>query len=200
MPNSIYLISLAIIMDRKVVIALLITIIFGLNYVSAGDATPGEDVNPNDSDVPFTIISRDSPSVDSQLWSLNIRMNDDAYQNNTSFEITTQICLNDGVCDPPVKMDATIDGQEHMISLTPPSDHTYVNWRVKAIYEDGNSTNYPFGDWYKTWSSCWNQDGVYGGIDSSENGCNSQDESIPGFEIFLATTAIVSALAFSRRQ
>ena len=65
MPNSIYLISLAIIMDRKVVIALLITIIFGLNYVSAGDATPGEDVNPNESDVPFTIISRDSPSVDS---------------------------------------------------------------------------------------------------------------------------------------
>ena len=47
MPNSIYLVSLPL--SWIVVIALLITfIIFGLNYVSAGDATPGEDVNPND--------------------------------------------------------------------------------------------------------------------------------------------------------
>ena len=85
-------------MDKKVVIALLITLIFGLSYVSAGDATPGEDVNPDDSDVPFTILSRDSPSVDSKSWSLKIRMNDDAYQNNTTFEITKEATerLNSG--------------------------------------------------------------------------------------------------------
>ena len=187
-------------MEKKFVTAVILALIFGLSNVSAGDTTPGNDVNPDESDVPFTILSRDSPSVDSEKWSLKIRMNDDAYQNNTTFEITTQICLNNGVCDPPVKMDATIEGQEHTISLTPPSDHTYVNWRVKAIYEDSNSTNYPFGDWYKTWSSCWNQDGVYGGIDSTEDGCNSKDEGIPGFEMFLAKTAIISAAAFSRRK
>ena len=187
-------------MEKKFVIAILLTLIFGLSNVSAAETAAGEDINPDDTDVPFTILSRDSPSVDSEIWSLKIRMNDDAYQNNTTFEITTQICLNDGVCDPPVKMDATIEGQEHTISLTPPSDHTYVNWRVKAIYEDGNSTNFPFGDWYKTWSSCWNQDGVYGGIDSSENGCNSDDESIPGFEIFIAIASIVFAVGFSRKN
>tara|TARA_B100001109_G_scaffold108705_1_gene88800 strand:+ start:1157 stop:1729 length:573 start_codon:yes stop_codon:yes gene_type:complete len=186
-------------MDKRIVIALLISFFFALTNVSAGNANAGEDVNPNDDEVPFTILSRDSPSVDSQSWSLKIRMNDDAYQNNTTFEITTQICLNDGVCDPPVQMDADVDGQDHGISLTPPSDHTYVNWRVKAIYEDGNYTNYPLGDWYKTWSSCWYQDGVFGGSDSTDDGCSTEDESMPGFEMFLATSAIISAAVFCRK-
>ena len=126
-------------------------------------------------------------------------MDDDAYQNGTTFEIITQICLNSGVCDPPVIMNAEIDGPNQTIKLTPPSDHTYVNWRVKAIYEDGNSTNYPTGDWYKTWSSCWFDDGSYGGIDSNSDGCNSDDDSLPGFGILLSGTAIgIAAISFRK--
>ena len=80
----------------------------------------------------------------------------------TSFELITQICTNDGICDPPVTMNADIDQRLHSISLTPPNDHTYVNWRVKATDSEGNKTNYPQGDWFKTWSSCYYNEGVWG--------------------------------------
>ena len=117
------------------------------------------------------------------------------------FEITTQICLNSGVCDPPVIMDAKIDGSSHSVSLTPPSDHTYVHWRVKAIYEDGNYTNYPTGNWYKTWSSCWYDDGSFGGIDSTEDGCSGDDEDrLPGFGVILSSTAIALAAIYFKRD
>lgn len=187
-------------MEKKIIIALLLSMILLSPLTSAAEVKGGEDVNPDENEVPFTIDSRDTPSMDSKSWSLTITMNDDEYQNNTTFEITTQICLNDGVCDPPVVMDAEVNGAQHTISVTPPSDHTYVNWRVKAIYEDGNSTNYPTGDWYKTWSSCWYDGGSFGGIDSTEEGCTGEDESLPGFTAIIASSAILLAVGFSRRN
>ena len=186
-------------MQKNVLIGLLLTLVL-LSPLTSGAVKGGEDVNPDESDVPFTINSRDSPSVDSKSWSLSISMNDDEYQNNTVFEITTQICLNDGVCDPPEVMDAEIDGALHTVSVTPPSDHTYVNWRVKAIYENGNSTNYPNGDWYKTWSSCWYNDGTFGGIDSETDGCIGEEESTPGFGILVSASAIgLAAISFRKK-
>jgi hypothetical protein len=127
-------------------------------------------------------------------------MDEEESQNNTTFEITTQICLNDGVCDPPVLMDAEIDGAKYTVSVTPPSDHTYVNWRVKAVYENGNSTNFPTGDWYKTWSSCWFDDGSFGGIDSDADGCINDNESTPGFGILVSLSAIgIAAVSFRKK-
>ena len=95
----------------------------------------GKDINP-EGDVPFTVSAIDTPSVDKNEWTLTIEMSQEAADNGTTFEILTQICLNTGVCDPPVPMDAEIDGRLHTVSVTPPnsyfSRHTYVNWRVKA--------------------------------------------------------------------
>ncbi len=187
-------------MEKKLIIGLVLSLMLLSPLTSAADVKGGEDVNPDESEIPFTINSRDSPSIDSKSWSLTITMNDEESQNNTIFEITTQICLNDGVCDPPEVMDAEINGAEHTVSVTPPNDHTYVNWRVKAIYEDGNSTNFPNGDWYKTWSSCWYDDGSFGGVDSNSDGCISEDESMPGFGIIITASAIgLAAISFRRK-
>jgi len=186
-------------MQKNVLIGILLTLLL-LTPLASGADKSGEDVNPNEDEVPFTINSRDSPSVDSEPWSLTITMDDDEFQNNTNFEIMTQICLNDGVCDPPVVMDAEIDGARYTVSVTPPSDHTYVNWRVKAIYEDGNSTNFPTGDWYKTWSSCWYDDGSFGGVDSDQDGCINDDESTPGFGILISLSAILFAAVSFRKK
>ena len=186
-------------MEKKILIGVILTLIL-LSPLTSGAVKGGEDVNPDENDVPFTINSRDSPSVDSQTWSLTITMDEEESQNNTTFEITTQICLNDGVCDPPVLMDAEIDGAKYTVSATPPSDHTYVNWRVKAVYENGNSTNFPTGDWYKTWSSCWFDDGSFGGIDSDADGCINDNESTPGFGILVSLSAIgIAAVSFRKK-
>ena len=94
-----------------------------------GAATEGgQDVNPEGDDVPFLVLERDSPSVDKIKWRLTIEMSQEAYDNGTTFEMITQDCTNDGVCDPPVIMEADINDRVHSISITPPADHPYVNW------------------------------------------------------------------------
>ncbi len=168
---------------------------------SASELVGGQDENPSPEDVPFTIVARDTPSIDGETWAMTIEMNEEEHANGTVFEITTQICTNDGVCDPPVLMDMTVDERTHAIDLKPKDDHTYINWRVKATYEDGNSTNFPQGSWYTTWSSCWQNDGAYGGVDANaeKDGCGS-DQPIPGFGALVAISGLVMAAAFTRRD
>tara|TARA_B100000459_G_scaffold140319_2_gene99182 strand:- start:926 stop:1459 length:534 start_codon:yes stop_codon:yes gene_type:complete len=170
---------------------------------TASDAAAGEDVSPSDEDVPFSVATRTTPSTDGQTWELSLVMDDDAYENGTTFEITTQVCTNNGVCDPPVLMEATIDDKMQYVSLTPPSDHTYVNWRVKAIYSDDTYTNFPSGDWYTTWSSCYfQQDSGWGGVDYKDGKCDTgtESESIPGFSVLLAGASVMIAAAINRRD
>ena len=161
--------------------------------VHAGEAVGGEDVNPED-DVPFTVVERTTPSQDSTPWALSVTLDQDAVDNGTSLEITTQICLNNGVCDPPVKQSVEVsdDGSTFSTELEPPADHSYVNWRIKATYPDDSTENFPNGDWYKTWSSCYYQDGSYGGVHADGNGCN-----VPGSgesEGFLPAAGLMTAL------
>lgn len=188
-------------MQSRNLFVLLIITVFLIPTSLASEVVAGEDVNPGADDTPFSITERTSPSVDGASWSLIIVMDDGAYDNGTTFEITTQVCTNDGVCDPPMKMDASIDGKEHSISITPPSDHTYVNWRVKAIYSDDNYTNYPNGDWYKTWSSCYFQlDSGWGGVDYDGAKCDIDSEETPGFGLAVGLAGIAMAVAFTRRD
>gem|GEM_PF-5747690 len=106
---------------------------------SASELVGGQDENPTPDEVPFTIVARDAPSIDGETWALTLEMNEEEHANGTVFEITTQICTNDGVCDPPVLMEMTVNEREHLIDLKPKDDHTYINWRVKATYEDGGT-------------------------------------------------------------
>jgi len=186
----------------KVILTILIVSLLIPLHAIASDATPGTDVNPEDGDVPFSVSERTTPSVDGNLWSLSVEMDQDAYDNGTVFEISTQVCTNDGVCDPPVLRDANVDERMYSVSLTPPSDHTYVNWRIKAVYDDDSSTNFPQGDWYKTWSSChYQQDTGWGGVDYNDGECaTDSDETIPGFTAGIAVAGVALAVAFTRRE
>lgn len=189
-------------MRIKSILTVLVVLLLIPLHTAASDADPGTDVNPVGDEVPFTVLERTTPSVDGNSWSLSIEMDQDAYENGTVFEITTQVCTNDGVCDPPVLRDADVDERNYSASVTPPSDHTYVNWRVKAIYEDESSTNFPQGDWYKTWSSChYQQDTGWGGVDYKDGACATEsDETIPGFTAVIAVTGVALAVAITRRE
>jgi len=166
----------------------------------------GQDTVPADSEVPFSIIERTAPSQDGVKWSLEISMDDEAINNGTTFILTTQICLNSGVCDPPVTHDVDAVDGHYTVSVTPPDTHTYVNWRVRAVYSDNTKEDFPNGDWYKTWSTCWYNDGEYGGIHSTENGCDvpaqgsAEDEGFLPASSLILTMMVLHLAVIVRRQ
>jgi hypothetical protein len=172
---------------------------------SAGETTGGEDTNPG-TDVPFTVVERTSPSRDGTTWSLSIELSQEAKENGTTAIITTQICLNSGVCDPPVDHEPTVEDGVYSMELKPPTDHSYVNWRVKATYADDSKENFPSGDWYKTWSTCYYNDGAYGGVHADGDGCNvpaldEEENSLPalGIGLILATVTMATAARYVRK-
>lgn len=165
--------------------------------LSSAAGTAGEDRLPNLEDTPFQTASATSPSIDGVLWEVDLTLDQAYVENNTTMEIATQICTNDGVCDPPVVQEVTVLDGVFSASVTPPSDHTYVNFRVTLNYEDGSDENFPNANWYTTWSTCYYDSGEWGGVDSSENGCG---EDSPGFGIIAAISGISMAAIISSRR
>lgn len=172
--------------------------------VLAGSAEGGSDVNPGE-EVPFTVLERTAPSQDGTTWSLSVELDQTAKDNGTSIVITTQICLNSGVCDPPVAHEARDENGVYAMSLTPPDDHSYVNWRVKATYADDTTENFPDADWYKTWSTCYYDDGGYGGVHAEGDGCNvpageETESALPslGIGVVVLSVGIAAGVAVVR--
>jgi len=187
-------------MKRSLAVLTMMVVITAMvqSAVAAG-AEGGEDVNPED-DVPFTVLERTTPSQDGMKWILSVELAQAAKENGTTLALTTQICLNSGVCDPPVTHDATGENGVYTMSLSPPEDHSYVNWRVKATYDDESTENFPNADWYKTWSTCYYQEGGYGGEHADGDGCDvpaagDTDESLPALSALVAIGAVGVAAA-----
>jgi hypothetical protein len=194
-------------MKRSVTFLVVVGLLMMTTAAQAGAATGGEDVNP-DGEVPFTVEERTTPSQDSQPWALSVMLNQDAIDNGTTLAITTQICLNNGVCDPPTTQEVTVsdDGSTYSMELKPPADHSYVNWRVKATYSDDSTENFPQGDWYKTWSTCYYDDGSYGGLHADGDGCDvpgAGEESegfLPSAGMAVAVMALTGAAVMAARR
>ena len=186
-------------------VSLLLSTLLLLALVSgstaAAGAEGGSDVNPGD-EAPFTVLERTTPSQDGTDWSLSVELEQEAKDNGTTIVITTQICLNSGVCDPPVAHEANGESGVYTMSLTPPEDHSYVNWRVKATYADDSTENFPDADWYKTWSTCYYDDGGYGGIHAEGDGCNvpageePEASVLPAVSLGIAVISIGFAAVF----
>ena len=98
---------------------LIVLMLLTLPSTHAAAIEGGKDVNPEGDDIPFSVVDRDSPSVDKVKCNLAIEMSQEAYDNGTTFEIITQVCTNDGVCDPPTVIESQINDRVHSISITP---------------------------------------------------------------------------------
>ena len=194
-------------MKRSVTFLVVVGLLIMTTAAQAGAATGGEDVNP-DSEVPFSVEERTTPSQDNQPWALSVILDQEALDNGTTLAITTQICLNNGVCDPPTTQEVTVsdDGSTYSMELKPPADHSYVNWRIKATYSDDSTENFPQGDWYKTWSTCYYDDGSYGGIHADGDGCDvpaAGEESeglLPSAGMAVAVMALTGAAVMAARR
>ena len=99
-------------------------------------------------------------------------------------------------------MEADVEDGTYSTSVSPPSDHSYVNWRVKAMYEDDTTEYFPQGAWYTVWSSCYQDGGVYYGVDADGESCAEEEDEgfLPGFTLIPALTAVGLAIAVARRD
>ena len=144
-----------------------------ISQVSAADVEGGVNVGPVVEETIFNAISHTEVTTDLGNWDITMTLSDDAFNNNTTLDLITQICNNDGFCWPPEYAIITSeDNRTFTSSVTTIENHAYVNWRFKATYSNDNNTTerFPSSGFYKTWSDCWLNDGEWGG-----SGCKDSD-------------------------
>ena len=165
-----------------------------LNTVSAADTEGGVNIEPDIDETIFSEISHTETTTDLDEWEITLTLNDEAFNNNTSFTLTTQICVNEGYCLPPeIATLASDDDKIFTSSVTTIDDHTYVNWKVKATYADDDNTTekFPSTLYYKTWSDCWFNDNEWGGDNCP--GDEEDDGFLPSIGIVFAASAVLLA-------
>ena len=160
--------------------------------VSASGDEGGVNVDPVVEQTIFQAINHTDVTTDLGNWEITVTLNNDAFNNNTTLDLITQICNNDGICWPPEYAVITSeDNRTFTSSVTTIENHAYVNWKFEATYSDDNGITemFPSSGFYKTWSDCWINDGEWGGYgctDSDNDGvhdgideCPSSDNPAP---------------------
>ena len=186
-------------LTKRIILCVAMCIVL-VTPANAGETKAGENIEPVIEDTIFSEITHTEVTTDLEDWEISMTLNDDAYANNTSFILMTQICNNEGVCFAPEEaIVSTLDNRTFTSAVTTVEDHSYVNWRVKATYVDENESTemFPSSGFYKTWSDCWYKDGEWGGgncPDDAENG-----DSLPAIG-FVAATSIALIAAIIRRE
>ena len=137
-------------------------------------------------------------------------------ENVSSVEWVTQVCVNSGVCYPPVYNDMIDQNGTWVADVEIETDASYINWRFD-IEHTNNSTSerIPSLGWgWKIWSTCWFDGASWGGddfpteIESQENCVSSLDNgsessggllSVPYGGAVLAILSLGTAALMSRR-
>ncbi len=190
-------------MKLKYILCIIISLTL-INTASAADVEGGVNVEPVVEETIFNSITHTETTHDLEEWDISLTINDDSFNNNTSFSLITQICTNDGVCLAPEEaMLSTDDERTFTTSVITIEDHTYVNWRVKATYADDNDSTemFPSSGFYKTWSDCWLNDGEWGGDGCPESVILVDDEAdgLPALGI-MATVGAIALAAVTRNE
>ena len=175
-------------MKTRTFICILLSIALLNNASAAGKS--GENIDPVVEETIFSEITYTDVTTDLEDWEITLTLNDDAFNNNTTFVLFTQICVNDGYCLSPEEVTlSTSDDRTFTGKRTTVEDHTYVNWRVKANYTNDNSTEFfPSEKYYKVWSDCWYDGDEWGGEVCEES---EDDESfLPALGVMMTAGAI----------
>ena len=178
----------------------------GVNYEADLTDTPIESLSYPES---FTALGEEGGYMDIEL---EIRIG----ENISSIRWVTQVCVNSGVCYPPVYNDMIDQNGTWSADVEIESDASYINWRFD-IEHTNNSTSErvpPLGWGWKIWSTCWFDGSSWGGNDfpaetESLEGCvsfldddsESSDEllSVPYGGAILAILSLGTAALMPRR-
>ena len=179
-------------MKRGFALALCALLLFPV--VSASEGGVNQDLDIEGTSI--SAISTPSESSDGVEFDITVTLDQDTANNGTKVSWTWQVCLNSGVCLPPVpeNMTSSDGGTTWVTSMTPIEDHSYVNYRISLEYADGNSSVYPEAGWGgKVWSDCWVAGEESGGTDCDGSG------GLPGFTM-LATVSVLGMMAIAVRR
>lgn len=116
---------------------------------------------------------------EAKSFEIEIGLEPQTSENETKVIWVTQICVNTGVCYPPENNDEwlTEDGKKLVGSIDVDDDASYVNWRFKMNWSDGDEENFPqSGFGWKVWSNCWFDGEEWGGVDDSCNTKNGESK------------------------
>ena len=131
-------------LTKRIILCVAMCIVL-VTPANAGETKAGENIEPVIEDTIFSEITHTEVTTDLEDWEISMTLNDDAYANNTSFILMTQICNNEGVCFAPEEaVVSTLDNRTFTSAVTTVEDHSYVNWRVKATYVDENESTEMF--------------------------------------------------------
>ena len=187
------------IMKSKIAILCSLILLVSSN-VTAADAEGGVNIEPNVEDTIFSSITHTETTTDLQTWDITMTLSQEALANNTTFELITQICNNEGVCLAPQGAEITTEDNETFTSsVMTIEDHSYVNWRITATYPSDNDTQekFPSTGFYKTWSDCYYHQGEWGGDNCPDANDGESSDEVP-FVSFYAAIACLIAAAFIR--
>ncbi|MBP72808.1 MAG: hypothetical protein CMA70_04410 [Euryarchaeota archaeon] len=154
-------------------------------------------------DISILHISPQEPqaNVAYPIW---LNLSEEADQNGTIVEWVTQICINSGVCYPPATQSLERDESGNWFGEIIPDDSaSYINWRFVLHYEDQSEVTIPETGWgWKVWSSCWYDNGTWGGSTWNDNGddCQSDEDGLPGPTAPLAALSLTMAALMARRD
>ena len=129
----------------------------GVNYEADLTDTPIESLSYPES---FTALGEEGGYMDIEL---EIRIG----ENVSSIQWVTQVCVNSGVCYPPVYNDMIDKNGTWAADVEIEADASYINWRFD-IEHANNSTSEripPLGWGWKIWSTCWFDGSSWGGDD-----------------------------------
>lgn len=185
-------------MKPRMILCILMSIALLNTASAAGEG--GVNIEPVVEDTIFSEITHTETTTDLEDWEITMTLNSDAANNNTTFELTTQICNNEGVCFAPTTAElSTNDNLTFTSAVTTIEDHSYVNWRVKATYADDNDSTemFPSSGFYKTWSDCWFNDGEWGGDNcpKESSGDDDDDSFLPAIGVVVTAGVVMLAAA-----
>ncbi len=114
--------------------------------------------------------------------------------------VSTQICVNSGLCYPPETQDMIEDNESGIWSaaVAPMNDQTYVNWNF-VLVDGENETKIPeTGFGWKVWSDCWFDGENWGGpqwTTNGDEGCQLTEEISEKETGILPSVGVIGTLA-----
>ena len=175
-------------------------LIFASTLVSAAGGG-GENQVTDTQDTGISEISFPDVFYGNQDFIIEVKL--DADSNISSIQISTQICVNSGLCYPPEPQDLVQNNATGIWSavVSPMNDQTYLNWNL--VLSDGeNDTRIPENGWgWKVWSDCWFDGENWGGENENNGVCGENDtQNTPTIgAIGVTITLLIAAVVIYRR-
>jgi hypothetical protein len=187
----------------KLYLIVLLLMISSLSITNIS-AKNGENIIPNLDQYPLENLTFTTPSLDNSKWELSIDTID-TEQNISNLVLETQICVYDPiVCHAPQFLEMNKTNNSWTGEITTLEKHSYVNWRIKIIYENGNESLIPERkDGYaKVWSLCWEimeDKEIKNNFESCGKEVNEVN-GLPGFTTIITVISLFLAIFINKKN